>query len=132
MKRPIVAAAVTAVLCHGAPALTDDHLVSLDLVATRFAAATEQRSRDLAAARLVLSSPSGHRWMAAIQFTVDPRDTSLSRLSDFELYDLSDRAARLEVDPRAAGVGKALLIVLVIVGIAFAAALIVCSDNGCV
>jgi hypothetical protein len=65
---------------------------------------------------------------------VDSEDlvAKASNLSDRDLRDLAERAARLEVDPAATGVGKALLIVFALVGVAFTVALIVCSSNGCV
>jgi len=107
MKRFIAMAAVVSFGLYTTPLTAQEHLVSPELLRGRLSEATEQRAEDLAALALTLSGSH-----------VDV-DVLAATLTDAELHDVAQRAARLQADPRAGTSGwiKWPLIVFAVVGV---------------
>jgi hypothetical protein len=131
MRTILVATLIWSVASPATPAVARSHLVSPERVEERLTGAKEHRKQDLATLVGILSHSTVRSALVSIHFDPEDLAAKASSLSDRELHDLADRAARLEVDPGAGGIGKGLLIAFAVVGIAFTALLIVCSSSGC-
>jgi len=118
MKRLIAAATLLSLVASAATATADDHLVSLQLVRERLTATNQRRSETL---RLILSNPTVKQAAAVAHVDPDALAARLSNLTDMELRDLADRAARLETDPVAGMSGwvKGPLIAFAVIGVLF-------------
>jgi hypothetical protein len=107
MRKPCAILTLISMLCVIPIARADDHLVSRGAVNQRLAEANTERARNLASVEGVLSSPSASRAAAKAGVDLNRVRTSLPRLSDSDLRDLSRRAATLERDPVAGHYGDA-------------------------
>jgi predicted phage gp36 major capsid-like protein len=103
----------------------DDHLVSRDAVKERLADATTERARNLAAVDGVLASPSAAKVASRAGVDLKRVRTSLPRLSDADLRELSQRAAALNSDPVAGHYHDAEDALVFVIVIAAAALLII-------
>ena len=133
MKRLTAGLMSVLLLCSATPGPCTDHVVSLQGMDIRLREASRQRAGDIATLRLFLSGPTAGRAAATVHLDPDAVAGRLSALSDRELRDLADRAARLEIDPHAGMSGgvKAVLITLAVVGAIFIILLIyvaTCDD----
>lgn len=115
MKRAMAAALVLVLLLTGLPARAEDHLVSIPEMEARLREAVADRVADLADVRSVLLSPAGTA--AAAHLGLDGRAVygRLQALEDAELRDLARRAALLRTDPAAAGVGKTIAVIAIVI-----------------
>jgi len=116
MRRLIAGLMATILLCYATPAPCSDHLLTADLVLARLDTARRQRDRNVADLRSFLSDPAVSRAAAAAHLDADSVATKLSALSDQELRDLADRAARIQTDP-CSGLSKGVKITLIIAAI---------------
>jgi len=130
MRKPWAILTLISMLFAVPIARADDHLVSRRAVDQRLAEATTERARNLASVEGVLSSPSASRVAAKTGVDLNRVRTSLPRLSDSDLRDLSRRAAVLGSDPVAGHYGEAEdALVFVIVIAAAALVLIAVADR---
>jgi pyruvate/2-oxoglutarate dehydrogenase complex dihydrolipoamide acyltransferase (E2) component len=106
-------------------ARADDHLVSREAVNQRLADAASDRARNLARVDAVLASPRASKAAARAGVDLDRVRTSLPRLSDADLRDLSQRAAALKSDPVAGHYGEAEDALVFVIVLAAAALLII-------
>ena len=118
-------------MLFGAPiARADDHIVPRGAVNQRLADAATERARNLASVDGVLASPRAGKAAAIAGVDLSRVRTSLPRLSDADLRDLSQRAAALQSDPVAGHYGDAEdALVFVIVISAAALVLIAVLDH---
>ena len=118
-------------MLFGAPiARADDHLVSRGAVNQRLADVATERAHNLASVDGVLASPRAGKAAAIAGVDLGRVRTSLPRLSDADLRDLSQRAAALQSDPVAGHYGDAEdALVFVIVIAAAALVLIAVADR---
>jgi pyruvate/2-oxoglutarate dehydrogenase complex dihydrolipoamide acyltransferase (E2) component len=103
----------------------DEHLVSRGAVNQRLADAASERARNLASVDGVLASPRAGKVAAAAGVDLARVRTSLPRLSDADLKELSQRAAALGSDPVAGHYGDAEEALVFVVVIAAAALLLI-------
>ena len=129
MKRLTAGLTAVTLLCSAPPAPGTDHVVSQQLIDIRLREASHQRAGDIATLRSFLSGPTARRAAATLHLDPDAGAGKLSALTDRELRDLADRAARLEIDPHSGMSGgvKAVLVTLAVVGAIFIILLIYVS-----
>jgi hypothetical protein len=101
MRKPITTLTLISALLVVPIARADDHLVTSGSVDRRVADAVAERASNLASVERVLSSTRAAKVAAAAGVDLDRVRTSLPRLSDADLRDLSRRAAALHADPSA-------------------------------
>jgi hypothetical protein len=82
-------------------ARADDHLVTQGAVGTRLKDAASERARNLESLDRALASPKAARAARIVGVGIDQVRGSLTRLSDNELRDLTQRAAALGSNPAA-------------------------------
>ena len=99
MRKPCAILTLISMLFAVPIARADDHLVSRGALNQRLADAATERARNLARVDGVLASPRASRVAAIGGVDLNRVRTSLPRLSDGDLRDLSQRAAALETDP---------------------------------
>jgi hypothetical protein len=135
MKRTVAILLAIVVLLTGLPARAEDHLVSPSAVQVRLSQAAAQRQADLTALRSVLDSPAAVSASTGLGSDAHALSERVAVLSDVELRELARRAALLETDPVAGGIGKTLLIVAIVIALFFAVFAIACSGDraaGCI
>ncbi len=125
MRKPCAILTLISMLFAVPIARADDHLVSRGAVDHRLAEATTERARNLASVEGVLRSPGASRVAAKAGVDLDRVRTSLPRLSDSDLRDLSRRAAALESDPVAGHYGDAEDALVFVIVIAAAALVLI-------
>ena len=99
MRNPCAILAIASMALSVPAVRADDHLVSRDSIKERLTDATKERARNLASVESVLASPSAAKAAARAGVDLNRVRTSLPRLSDADLRDLSQRAAALNSDP---------------------------------
>ncbi len=130
MRKPWAILTLISMLFAVPIARADDHLVSRGAVSQRLADAATERARNLASVEGVLASPRAGKAAAIAGVDLNRVRTSLPRLSDSDLRDLSRRAAVLGSDPVAGHYGEAEdALVFVIVIAAAALVLIAVADR---
>lgn len=130
MRKPCAILTLISMLFAVPTARAGDHLVSRGAVDQRLAEAATERAANLASLEGLLSSPRAGKAAAMAGVDLDRVRTSLPRLSDADLRDLSRRAAALESDPVAGHYHEAEdALVFVIVIAAAALVLIAVADR---
>jgi hypothetical protein len=107
MRKPCAILTLISTLFAVPIARAGDHLVSRGAVDQRLAEAATERAANLASVEGLLSSPRAGKAAAIAGVDLERVRTSLPRLSDADLRDLSQRAAALESDPVAGHYGEA-------------------------
>ena len=96
MRKPFAILTLISMLFAVPIARADDHLVTRGAVNQRLADAATERARNLASVDGVLASPRAVKAAAIAGVDINRVRTSLPRLSDTDLRDLSQRAAALD------------------------------------
>ena len=104
------------------------HLVTTRAVDARFASAAAERAAHLAALDQILSTPTAAQVAAARGLDIQRLRSGLASLQDDELRDIHARAAALQKDPVAGGLGSLFVIVLVVVAVAVILAVLIVQD----
>jgi hypothetical protein len=125
MRKPCAVLTLISMLFAVPIARADDHLVPRGAVNKRLADAATDRARNLAAVDGVLASPRASRVAVRAGVDLNRIRTSLPRLSDADLRDLSQRAAALGSDPVAGHYDEAEDALVFVIVIAAAALLII-------
>jgi hypothetical protein len=109
------------------------HMVTTRVVDARFESAAAARAAHLAALDRILATPTAAQVAAARGLDVQKLRAGLASLKDDELADIHARAAALEKDPVAGGLGSIFVVLLVVVAVAVILAVLIvegCKKQG--
>jgi hypothetical protein len=130
MRKPLALLTLISMMFAAPVSRADDHMVTRRQLDQRLADAATERARNLASVDGFLSSPRAGKAAAIAGIDLGQVRSSLPRLSDRDLRDLSRRAAALGSDPVAGHYGDAEdALVFVIVIAAAALVLIAVADR---
>jgi pyruvate/2-oxoglutarate dehydrogenase complex dihydrolipoamide acyltransferase (E2) component len=129
MRKPWAVLTLISMLFAVPIARADDHLVTRGAVNQRLADAATDRARNLASVEGVLASPRASKAAAIAGVDLHRVRTSLPRLSDADLRDLSQRAAALKSDPAAGHYDEAEDALVLVIVIAAAALVLIAVAN---